>query len=123
MSAKNGSDGPDAAETMRLLRLAAEDWKKRAQAEAAAGAHWRLLAATLLARVPGRFTEVTLAEVGALRAEGLSIDEHETPDGSYVVRLYKPEDEAPPPPQGAKPTPDEPAGTPCATTWPRIVTP
>lgn len=86
------------AEMIQALRISAMDWKARAQAEATAGAHWKLLAAALLARLPGRMTEINVAEVGALRAEGLSIDDHETPDGTIVVRLYKPQDEAKPEP-------------------------
>lgn len=107
----------DDAEAMRLLRVSAEDWKRRALAEAAAGAHWRLLAAVLLARVPGRMAEFTVADVGALRAEGLSIDDFEAPDGTIVVRLHKAEDEAPPsPPRGDPPA--ELGGTPCGTKMP-----
>ncbi len=92
------------AEALRLLRLTAEEWKQRAIAEAAAGAHWRLLAAALLARVPGRMVELTVADVGALRAEGLSIDDFEAPDGTMIVRLHKAEDEAPPVKQGEPPS-------------------
>lgn len=106
----------DDAERMRLLRVAGEDWKRRAQAEAHAGAKWRLLAAALLARVPGRVAEFTIADLGSLRSEGLSIDWYEAPDGTHIVRLHKPEDEQPPKPAEA-PAP-EPQGTPCGTRWP-----
>ena len=91
------------AEVMRILRADAQTWKARAQAEAAAGSTWRLLAAVLLARIPGRMTEFNVAEVGALRAEGLSIDHHETPDGTVVVRLHKADEEAAPKPEGGEP--------------------
>lgn len=88
---------PSDAEIIASLNDSLARWRARAQAEAQAGAKWRLLAAVLLARSPDRMAEITLAEVGALRAEGLSIDEHEAGDGTYVVRLHKPEEEAPPP--------------------------
>lgn len=108
------------AEAMRLLRLAAEDWKARATAEAAAGTRWRLMTAALLARVPGRMAEFNIAELGALRAEGLSVDSFDAPDGTVVVRLYKPEAEAPPPANDGPPPSGlvDGEGTPCGTKMP-----
>lgn len=109
--------GPTDAELMAMLRSDAERWKRRALAEGAAASKWRLLAAVLLARLPGRMTEVTVAEAGALRAEGLSIEEHDAGDGTAVVRLHKPEAEAPPGPKRGDP-PTELGGTPCGTKMP-----
>ncbi len=94
---------PTDAEVMSMLRSDVVTWRERARVEAAAGAKWRLLAAVLLARIPGRMAEFNVAEVGALRAEGVSIDDFESPDGTVVVRLHVASAEAAPGPKRGEP--------------------
>lgn len=85
------------AEVIAILRRQVVGWRKRYEAEAAECGRWRATVAMLLRTKAEPMAILPHVLLERMREEGLSIERVEDRDKKETfVRLYKPEDEAPP---------------------------